>query len=276
MASRAARGATRTWSSWAWVHRIARTCRSPTTAEDRVHVVRRVDHHALAVVADHPDVVVDVEGLPVEAERARGDARGRSRAGPAIRSTTTERSTSPWCIRSNASSTSSSADLLGDERVEVEPALQVQVDQHREVPAGQAVAVPARLERAAAAEDVEQRQLGDLHLRRRHADQDDGAGQVAGVERLLPRLRSADRVDHHVGAEAAGELPGSPRPGRSRCCSRCAWRRAPRPSSSFRSSMSTAMIVPAPARRRPGDRRRPDAAAADHRDRVAAGRRCRC
>jgi hypothetical protein len=48
---------------------------------DRVDVVRRVDHHALGVVADHPDVVVDVVRLTVEAERARDntvvDAYGR-------------------------------------------------------------------------------------------------------------------------------------------------------------------------------------------------------
>ena len=53
-------------------------------------------------------------------------------------------------------------DLLGDERVQVEPALPVELGQHREVAVGQAVAVPAGLERAAAAEDVEQRQLGSF------------------------------------------------------------------------------------------------------------------
>ena len=95
------------------------------------------------------------------------------------------------------------ADLLGDERVEVEPALPVEVDQHREVAAGQAVAVPAGLERAAAAEDVDQRDVGDLHVRGRYADQDDRAGQVAGVERLLPGLGTADGVDHDVGAVGA-------------------------------------------------------------------------
>src|SRR4051794_37345610 len=92
-------------------------------------------------------------------------------------------------------------DRLGDERVEVEAALQVQVDQHREVPGGQAVAVPGGLDRAAAAEDLDQRQL-DLHVRRRDADQDDPAGQVAGVERLLEHGRVADGVDGDVDAEA--------------------------------------------------------------------------
>src|SRR4051812_40813540 len=43
-------------------------------------------------------------------------------------------------------------DGLADEAVQVEPALQIEVDQQREVPARQAVAVPGRLEGAAAAE----------------------------------------------------------------------------------------------------------------------------
>ena len=60
---------------------------------DPLDRVLRVDHHALGIVADHPDVVVDLEGLPVDPSRHR---------------TTTERSTSPWCIRSKAASTSSS------------------------------------------------------------------------------------------------------------------------------------------------------------------------
>ena len=64
--------------------------------------------------------------------------------GAVIRSTTTERSTSPRCIFAKASSTSSSAIVSADEAVEVEPALQVEVDQHGEVAGRQAVAVPAR------------------------------------------------------------------------------------------------------------------------------------
>ena len=39
------------------------TRRSPTTARMSSTECGRVDHHALVVVADHPDVVVDVEGL---------------------------------------------------------------------------------------------------------------------------------------------------------------------------------------------------------------------
>src|SRR5690606_28145425 len=70
---------------------------------DRVDVVRGVDDDALGVVADHPDVVVDLVGLPVEGEGA-GDDRVVDAGGR--HSTTTERSTSPWCIFSNAASTS--------------------------------------------------------------------------------------------------------------------------------------------------------------------------
>src|SRR3954453_4515851 len=95
-------------------------------------------------------------------------------------------------------------DRLGDERVEVEAALHVQVDKHREVPGGQAVAVPGGLDRAAAAEDLDQRQL-DLHVRRRDADQDDPAGQVAGVESLLEPGRVAARVYPHVYPDPAGQ-----------------------------------------------------------------------
>src|SRR5699024_6391316 len=74
--------------------------------EDVVDGVWCVDDDALDIVSDHPDVVVDVEGLAVQAERPRRDrvidARGHQ-------STTTERRTSPWCIRSNAASTPSRA-----------------------------------------------------------------------------------------------------------------------------------------------------------------------
>ena len=71
-ASRSA-GATRTWSSCACVQTIARHAALPDDGQDVVDRVRRVDHHALVVVADHPDVVVDVVRLAVEAEGAAGD-----------------------------------------------------------------------------------------------------------------------------------------------------------------------------------------------------------
>src|SRR3712207_6002154 len=71
-------------------------------------------------------------------------------------------------------------DRLRDEPVERQPALQVQVDEHREVPARQAVAVPARLDAPAPAEQLDEREL-DAHVRRRHADLLQGAGEVAAV-----------------------------------------------------------------------------------------------
>jgi hypothetical protein len=41
--------------------------------QDRVGVVRGVDDHEFGVVAEHPDVVVDVPGTAVEGERAGRD-----------------------------------------------------------------------------------------------------------------------------------------------------------------------------------------------------------
>ncbi|CAO0829037.1 hypothetical protein SMICM17S_11848 [Streptomyces microflavus] len=98
----------------------------------------------------------------------------------------------------------SQADRLGDEGGEVEPALLVEVDEHREVAGGQAVAIAGGLERAAAAEDVQERQF-ELHVRGGDADEDDRSGEVAGVEGLLVRLRAADGLDDDVGAVAVGE-----------------------------------------------------------------------
>ncbi len=269
-ASRSA-GATRQWSSWAWVSRIALTLRPPTTVEDGVDRVRGVDHHALVVVPDHPDVVVDVEGLAVEAERPADDGVVDPRVVARHQRMTTERSTSPSCIRSNAASTSSERDLLGDERVEVEPALLVEVDEHREVAGGQAVAVPAGLQRATAAEDVDERDVGHLHVGGRYADEHDRPGQVAGVERLLPGVRAADRLDDDVRAEPAGELlDRGDRVGRRRVDG--VGRAHP-----LGGVELLGVDVDGDDRRRTGqratrDRGHADAAAADDRDRLAAGR----
>ena len=41
--------------------------------DDRLRVMRGVEHHDLGVVADHPDVVVDVPTAAVELEGAAGD-----------------------------------------------------------------------------------------------------------------------------------------------------------------------------------------------------------
>ena len=60
--------------------------------------------------------------------------------------TTTERSTFAAVHLREGRVDVVDADLLGDERVQRQPALQVEVDQHREVAVGQAVAVPAGLQ----------------------------------------------------------------------------------------------------------------------------------
>ena len=84
-----------------------------------------------------------------------------------------------------------------------------------------------------------------------HADLHDGAGEVAGVERLLEHLRVADRLDAHVGAVAVGERLD--RLDRDRSLDASTVWVAPNSlaSSSFRASRSTAMIVAAPASRAP-------------------------
>src|SRR5688500_9280761 len=74
--------------------------------EDRVDDMRSVDDDALGVVANHPDVVLDLERLPVERERPGGhrlvDPGGQG-VGTMI---TTDRSSSPPCILSKAASMS--------------------------------------------------------------------------------------------------------------------------------------------------------------------------
>ncbi len=83
----------------------------PASAErrlDRRGVVGRVDHHGLGVVADDPDVVLHLPAAAVEFEGAGGDEPVDPEVAGAHR-TTTERSTSPWCMRSNACSTASSS-----------------------------------------------------------------------------------------------------------------------------------------------------------------------
>ena len=67
-------------------------------------VVRGVDDEHLLVVAEQPHVVVDVERLAVEREGAAGDGVVDPERHQKI---TTERSTLPSCILSNAASTPS-------------------------------------------------------------------------------------------------------------------------------------------------------------------------
>src|SRR5699024_6601567 len=97
------------------------------------------------------------------------------------------------------------ADAFGYELVQGQPALFIEVDEHREIALGQAVAVPGGLEPAAATEHIGPRN-GELHLRGGHAHQHDGAGEVTTVEGLPPGLRAADGVDDHIGSESAGAL----------------------------------------------------------------------
>ena len=80
--------------------------------EDRLGVMSGVDDHDLGIVADQPHVVVDRPLPAVDSERPRGDDAvdpysGR-RGSRLAHHTTTDRSTSPRCIRSNAGSTWSS------------------------------------------------------------------------------------------------------------------------------------------------------------------------
>ena len=94
------------WSLWPCVQKMPRHVASGDRVDDRRRVVRGVDDEHLVVVAQQPDVVLDLEVLAVEGEDpVRTDELDARRH----HSTTTERSTSPRSILWNASSTSSSA-----------------------------------------------------------------------------------------------------------------------------------------------------------------------
>ena len=67
------------------------------------------------------------------------------------------------------------ADAFGDELLQRQPALQVETDQGGEVALGQAVAVPRRLQRTAAGEEVDQGHL-QCHVRCRNTHQHNGSG----------------------------------------------------------------------------------------------------
>src|SRR5258708_8806195 len=69
----------------------------------------------------------------------------------------------------------------------------------------EAVAVPGRLQRAAAGKEVDQRHI-DSHIGSRNTHQRNGSRQITSVESLLPGFRPTDRVDYEVGAESVGEL----------------------------------------------------------------------
>ena len=197
---------------------------------------------------------------PVRAGRDPGpyapaDRQGRPGACPGQK-TTTERSTSPRSMRWKASSTSSSGDRLAHEAVEVEPALQVEVDEHREVARRKAVAVPARLERPAPPEELDHRQVD--------ASSSGWARRPAracrpGRGRRTPARNTSGWPTasmHDVGAVAVGER--AHRLDRVASDASTVWvAPKPRANSSLRASRSTAMIVAAPASRAPRSRRRP-------------------
>ena len=195
-------GATVTWSLWPCVQTTATTLRPPTASTIGC-AVWAASKTTTSLSSPTIQMLLSTSQLPPSSSNVPCVTTRSMRV--RAHSTTTERSTSPACILWNASSTCVEPDALGDELLQRQPALQVEADQRREVALGQAVAVPRRLQRAAAGEEVDQRHL-QRHVRRRNTDQHDGAGEVAGVERLLPGFRTADRVDHHVGAEAVGEV----------------------------------------------------------------------
>ena len=59
------------WSLWPWVQTMATHPPAADAGDDRPVVVGGVDHQDLVVVADEPDVVVDLEVLAVEREDRR-------------------------------------------------------------------------------------------------------------------------------------------------------------------------------------------------------------
>ena len=86
------------------------------------------------------------------------------------------------------------ADRLADEPVEVESPLEIEVDEHREVTAGKAVAVPARLEGAAAG-----------------ADPTDAA--ATELERVFARSEFAALAEGVIGQFNLGFILAASRPG---------------------------------------------------------------
>ena len=109
--------------------------------DDRLRGVGGVEHHHIVVVADDPDVVVDVPTAAVELEGAAGD-QALDRAGRSQDHHRTQDLTGVHLVEGVLDVVE--PDAFGDELVQREPALQIQADQRREVTLGQAVAVPAR------------------------------------------------------------------------------------------------------------------------------------
>ena len=189
------------WSLWPCVHTTATTCRPPT-ASSMALASWAASMTITSESSPTIQMLLSTSQLPPSSSKVPWVT---TRSMPRHHRTTTERSTSPACILWNAVLDTVQADAFGDELLQRQPALPVQADQGGEVALGQAVAVPGRLQRAAAGEEVHQRHV-QSHVGRRNTNQHNGSGQIAGVEGLLPGLRAADGVDHHVGAEPVGEV----------------------------------------------------------------------
>ena len=97
------------------------------------------------------------------------------------------------------------SDCFRYETVEVQTALQIQIDQHREVTTWQTVAVPRRLKRTATTEYVNKRQF-DLCIRVRDTNEYHSASQVTSVKCLLVGRRETNSIDNDVGTIAIGQL----------------------------------------------------------------------
>ena len=173
-------------------------------AGDLVNVVGGVNDDHGGVIADNPDVVVNIPAAAVQREGAGGDDSFNT-----FHATVLE-------FHDRAQHAAGlhgfecfvdvfEADALGDEAVQVEAAEQVLVHELGEVAGGQGVAVPCALDGAAAAEDLIQRDVPG-GARCGHADEDDAACQVACLECLLEGGGDADSVNDEVCTEAAGEF----------------------------------------------------------------------
>ena len=201
-----------TWSLCPWVHITATTRRSPTAA--------RIDPASCAASMTRTSsssptsqTLLSTSHSPPSRANVPDVTTFSTRA--AIRAPPPSAAPRRGAASPNASSTSPSPIVSDTNASRSKRPLTVEVDQHREVAAGQAVAVPAGLQRAAPPEDLDHRQLQD-QLRRRDTHQHQDASQVACVESLLVGLRSPDRLDDDVGAEAASQL-ADPARRRPRC-----------------------------------------------------------
>ncbi len=160
-----------------------------------------VEHHDIGIVADEPDVVVDFPTATVEFEGAVGD----DSLDVGHHNTTTERSTLPSCILWNASSMSPSP-----MRSETNFSSGSRPCRYRSIRVGKSRSgrqspYQDDFSDAAVGEEVHQRHV-QAHVGRGHTHQHNGSGQIARVEGLLPGFGPADGVDHHVDAEAVGEV----------------------------------------------------------------------